>query len=293
MSTSSFSVNRETCSKCGACIEVCPASVIAKDESGIPFFREDYTEICIGCGQCMAVCRTKSVFADQKNYEEHFFGLSDSADLFSIFEHRRSVRRFRPKPVEKELLKKILYAISLAPHGDKEHHIEVTVINGREKILGILPSISEFYDKLGKMLRNPIGGFIIRRKVGKDMIKTLYNHLLPRIEKGIYRNITEEYDGITRGAHTLMVFHAPEDAPEHKEDAFIFVTYAALAAQSLGLGATIVGLIPPAINRDKNIKKLFNIPDNHEAVTSVILGYPKYKYHRGIKREIKAVHWID
>ena len=41
----------------------------------------------------------------------------------------------------------------------------------------------------------------------------------------------------------------------------ISVTYAMLAAHSFGLGATIIGLISPAINKVKEIKELFQIPE--------------------------------
>jgi nitroreductase len=242
----------------------------------------------------MAVCKTKSIFSNGMTYENDFFKFSDNKDFLSILEHRRSVRRFKPKPVSKEKIKKILYAISLAPHGDSHHHVEITIINDRNKIVEALPLMSHlFYYKIVKWLKNPILRYFIEKEQGRHTLNTLKNHLLPRIKTGIYRNISFDYDGITRGAHTLLIFHANKDAEEHKEDAMIFVTYAALAAEALGLGATIIGLIPPVINKEKKLKKLLNIPDNHEAVSSIIIGYPKYKYLRGIKRELKKINWIN
>lgn len=75
----------------------------------------------------------------------------------------------------------------------------------------------------------------------------------------------------------ILIFHANKDAEEHTNNALICVTYARLAAHSFGLGTTIIGLIPPAINRVKELKELFQIPEENEAVISLILGYPKYK----------------
>ena len=72
----------------------------------------------------------------------------------------------------------------------------------------------------------------------------------------------------------------------------ISVTYAMLAAHSFGLGATIIGLISPAINKVKELKELFKIPEENEAVISLILGYPKYKYKRIIKREKRDINWV-
>lgn len=288
-----FYVNSNTCSKCGICIEVCPALVIEKDHKGLVGFKSDFTHLCLGCGQCMAACSTRSVFAKGLTYENDFFEFSERSDFFSLVEHRRSVRRYKPISVSKDEINNILHAISQAPHGDSHHHVEVTVINSRDKIMEALPIMSKFYDKLEKWLHNPIMCNMIKFKKGKDTLNTLKHHLLPRIEKGIYRNISYEYDGITRGAHTLLLFHAHKDSEEHKEDSYIFVTYATLAAQALGLGSTINGLVPAALNKTKELKKIFNIPDDHEVVISLIMGYPKYKYKRGIKREIKKVNWLN
>jgi hypothetical protein len=65
-----------------------------------------------------------------------------------------------------------------------------------------------------------------------------------------------------------------------------------LASHSLGLGGSIMDIIPPAINKSPELRKMFTIPDDHDVITSIIIGYPKYKYRRGIKREQKEVSWI-
>jgi nitroreductase len=241
----------------------------------------------------MAVCKTKSIAANDLNYEIDFYEWEDKTDFFDLFERRRSVRHFKPKPVTKEEIDKILHILSTAPHGTSEPHVEITVINSRAKIMEALPYFSEFYHKLGKWLYNPFVRFMIKKQVGADGLKTLIQHVWPRIKLGIYNNGNEQYDGITRGAHTILLFHANKMAEEHKEDAYIYVSFAAMAAQALGLGSTIVGLIPPAINKSKKLKQLFNIPIENECVISLIVGYPKYKYLRGIKRQLKNVEFIS
>lgn len=288
-----FYINSETCSRCAICAEICPALIIDKDKSGKMIFKSDFTDICLKCGQCMAVCKTKSIFAHGMQYEKDFFEFTDTNDFFSLTEKRRSVRRFKPKPISNDEIDKILRTVSQAPHGDSHQHVEVTIVNNREKIIEALPLMSLFYSKLEKWLQNPFMCTIIKLRKGKATLNTLKNHLLPRIKKGIYKNHSYEYDGITRGAHTLLIFHAQKDSEEHKEDSFIFVTYATLAAQALGLGSTVNGLIPAAINKSLELRKMFNIPNNHDTVISLIIGYTKYKYLRAIKRELKSINWVN
>jgi len=284
-----FYINHETCSKCGICVEVCPALVLGKNEQKDVDFIEQNLDLCLQCGQCMAVCKTKSIHTNGMTYENDFFEFTEKEPFMSLVEQRRSVRHFKAKPLEQEVLDKLIYTISMTPHGDSHPHVEITVINNRNKIMEALPLFVSFYKKMGGWLHNPFMRYMIKKNAGDDVLKTLKYHILPRIEKGVYRDFNYEYDGITRGTHTLLLFHAPKDAEEHKEDAMIMVTYAMLAAQSLGLGATIIGLVPPALNKNKIIRRIFHIPDDHETVISLIVGYPKYKYLRGIKRNLKRV----
>lgn len=286
-----FFVNHSTCSKCSTCAEICPVLAIEKDSGNIKF-KSNFTHLCLACGHCMAVCPTKSIYSKNLDYERDFFEFSENNDFFSLIESRRSIRRFKQEPLKKEEIEKILYGISQAPHGDKDQHVEISVINSREKIMEALPLMCKFYDDMERWLANPIINIGLKLLVPKDQFNTLKNFILPHIKKGIYRNFSYEYDCITRGAHSLLIFHAPIGSEEHKDDSIIFVTYATLIAHSMGLGSTIIGLIPPAINKIDKLKEIFEIPKGNEAISSIIIGHPKYKFKRGIKKNLKNIKWI-
>ena len=51
-------------------------------------------------------------------------------------------------------------------------------------------------------------------------------------------------------------------------------------------------LIYPMIDNSKALRKLFSIPEENEVAGSMILGFPKYKYQRGIRRHLKNVTWL-
>jgi nitroreductase len=104
------------------------------------------------------------------------------------------------------------------------------------------------------------------------------------------KNGTE--DAITRNAQAMILFHADKQSDNFRSDIFIALGYALLKAHSLGIGATAIDLIPPAIEKTPYLKQLFQIPEENEVVASMILGYPKYKYKRAIKRQLKSIIWI-
>jgi hypothetical protein len=58
------------------------------------------------------------------------------------------------------------------------------------------------------------------------------------------------------------------------------------------LGAAAIGLIPAAVERNRDLRKLFQIPGENEVLASMIVGYPKLSFKRGIKRELARVSWI-
>mgnify|MGYP004705461175 CR=1 FL=1 len=53
-------VNKDTCTGCGACVEACPDKVLTlvdgKARAGSGIFMG-----CIACGHCVAVCPTESI----------------------------------------------------------------------------------------------------------------------------------------------------------------------------------------------------------------------------------------
>ena len=140
------------------------------------------------------------------------------------------------------------------------------------------------------MIENPFASFFVRAASRKEEFNTVKNHLYPIAKLGTYK--LENGDRITRGAPAMLLFHADQGAEAHSNNALIYATYAMLQAHALGLGTTMVEIVPAAINRNKELKGLFQIPKTHEVSMSLILGYPKYRYKRSIKRPAQKVHWI-
>jgi len=288
-------INHKTCKKCLLCISICPAKIIEEKADNTVDFIQKKIHTCLKCGQCMAICETQSILIDGCSYE-NIFNLNENVvdyeKFFDFLSHRRSVRNFKNKNIEKEKIEKIIETLSLTPFGAKKQSVELTIINNRDIIEKALPIISDFYNKMEKWLHNPFMKFMIKKNAGIEKYHTINEHLLPRIKLGHY-DIKKSGDNITRNAPALILFHGNKLAEEHTNDAYILLIYSMLAANSIGLGSTIIGLVPPAINKTNELKQLFEIPVENEVVASLILGYPKYSFKKGIKRPKTKVHWIE
>ena len=292
----SHKIDLSLCTGCELCILICPAAILAKNKEKEVFFQADKVEICIKCGHCMAMCETAAIAVEGLSYEENFRTLPQTNWNHTAFMDflltRRSVRIFKDKPVPVEVLQKIIDALATAPYGVKPDNVEITVVNDKKVIEKALPYMSKMYVQLTKILKVPFLSWILLRSMPKDVSNTLVNFIVPHINKGLYDSSTGT-DDITRNAPALILFHAPKGAEEHTADAHIYLTYSLLAAHSLGLGATAIGLIGPAINQSKPLRQLFRIPEGNEVVESMIAGYPKFPFKRAIIRPRTKVTFIS
>lgn len=290
------SINQETCKLCGLCAEVCPMKIMIKKGAGGISFRQDRLPLCMKCGQSMAICPTQSFIVKGLSYAKDFFEMSDpiAPDIvfFNLIATRRAIRNFKDRPVPKELLEKIVQAMTFAPPGFTPIKTEITVIQDTEIIRKALPYMIKVYDGLVKAMNNPIARLFIRQNVGSAKYKTIKNHVVPLMKSRLPELKLGVEDTITRYAPAMILFHADRNEENHETDIHIALTYGFLAAHVLGLGGSAMDLIPPAIQNNRELKRMFSIPEGNMVVGSMILGYPKYRYQRGIKRELKSVSWI-
>jgi len=270
--------------------------IMKKDSSNSISFRQDRLPLCMKCGQCMAVCPTKSISVEGLSYSRDFFEISETlaveTPFFDMIANRRAIRNFIDKPVPKELLEKVVQAISFAPPSFTPIKTEIVVVQEMEVIRKALPYMIKVYDDLVKAMKNPIARCFIRRKVGGAKFKTIENHVVPLMKSRLPELKMGVEDTITRYAPAMIVFHANKNAENYEADIYIALTYGFLAAHALRLGGSAMDLIPPAIQNSQELRKMLLIPDSNVVVASMILGYPKYRYQRGIKRELKSVTWI-
>jgi nitroreductase len=242
------------------------------------------------------MCPTQSIVAGGLSYSRDFFEIPEPVAADSVFLNmiatRRAIRNFKDKPVPREVLDKIVQAITFAPPGFTPIKTEIVVVQDTEVIRQALPYMIKVYDGLVTAMRNPIARFVIRRKVGAAKFKTIKNHVIPLMKSRLPELKRGVEDTITRYAPAMIIFHADKNAENYEADIYIALTYGFLAAHALGLGGSAMDLIPPAIQNNQELKRMFSIPDSNNVVASMILGYPKYRYQRGIKRELKSVSWI-
>lgn len=119
------------CKRCGLCAEVCPNKVICKKENKI-VYSEEKAHLCFKCGQCMSICPTASICVNDFSYEKDFFDLPETENseqgFLNLIETRRAVRNFKETPVPKDVLERLVKAMSFAPPGFPPLKVEIVVV---------------------------------------------------------------------------------------------------------------------------------------------------------------------
>ncbi|NPV89170.1 MAG: 4Fe-4S dicluster domain-containing protein [Firmicutes bacterium] len=292
----SHELDLNRCTRCGICAAVCPTEVIRQDEAKEVLILQERAATCFQCGHCMAVCPAQAILVEGLSYDHDLFGLAKDAldaDRFMDFIwSRRSVRVFKDKPVPREILERIVEAISFAPMGFPPHKTELTVVQDRSTVRQALTQLIDFYDQLDRWLDNPVSRSMLRLRAGAETFKTLKGHVQPLMKDRLPGLKSGERDTITRGAPAMILFHADRMAEHHLIDLPIAMTYGLLAAHAMGLGACANSLIPPAVNKNRALREVLKLPENQEVVCSILVGYPRYRWQRGIRRGLKNVNWV-
>ncbi len=276
-----WTIDPTLCKSDGLCVAVCPNRILQKDASGKVRFRPDRLDLCFHCGHCMAICTTQAIQVPNLSYEQDFFPLpqmaGNTADtFFDLIASRRAVRAFKDEPVPHALLEKVVQAIAFTPPSFPPSQVSLVVVQDPTLMRQALPQMIALYDRLVHAMHHPVARLVVRRQVDKAKFRLMEHHVVPLMERRLPDLKSGAEDTITRGAPAMILFHADRHAENYAVDIQIAMTFGMLAAHALGLGACIIELVPPAVDRSQDLREFFDIPPTDEVAGCLILGFPKY-----------------
>jgi nitroreductase/NAD-dependent dihydropyrimidine dehydrogenase PreA subunit len=269
-----FSINQETCNQDGICASVCPAVIIEFKEGQYPNPVVDADELCIRCGHCVAVCPTASLSHKDIPLEnctpiaKEFRITQEQAMQF--LRSRRSIRKYKDKPVDKTELKRLIDIARYAPSGHNLQPVEWLVLGDKAELKRLSGIVVEW---MHWMLTNM-----------PDVASSMHMDLtVDRYENG--------YDVILRDAPAVIVTHAHKDNRSAPAACTIALTYLELATTTMGMGACWAGYFNAAATTFPPMQESLALPNNHQAFGSMMLGYPKYRYQRMPSRNEPKIKW--
>ncbi len=291
-------IDKEPCKACGICGYVCPRHIpetVSQDGEKITIISPERLNLCMKCGDCVAVCSNNAIKVEGLKSEEFapFEELDiDDNQLLSLMKQRRSDRRYKNKPVPREIINRIIDAAHSSPTGTGRSTTGVIIIDNPETLATFSSHVYEMYERLEKNLKNPIARFFVKRNAGEKNFRTLKDFVMPGMHWYIRWYREGKSDEILRNCPALMLFHSPIYEPVGAENCLIAAFHAIMMAQVLKIGTCFSDLIPPACNRVPEIRKLLGLPDEREVSASITMGYPKYEFKKIPPRKLAEVRYL-
>ncbi|HXX54548.1 MAG TPA: nitroreductase family protein [Methanoregula sp.] len=258
--------DKEACTRCGICSDVCLTGVITQEEGELPGVGEERAGMCGGCGQCEAFCPTGAVTRDSVPAEKIAAGPVSPGQLGSHIKSRRSIRQYRTEPVPQETIREILDIARYAPSAMNTQPVGWLVLDG-DDVQTVARLTVDWMRGLepGHPLHGYREWFIQAWDNGKDIIC----HYAPH----------------------LLVAHVPAGNPMAANDAIIALTHVDIAAPAFGAGTCWAGIVASAARSYRPLQDFLSLPEGREAAYAMMLGYPKYKPHRIPARKPLQVTW--
>lgn len=261
--TKIFKVDGTRCVKCGACAESCPVKVIGFKPGSIPLPFPWAAKACINCGHCVAVCphgcmTHVNIPVEQCVPIRKELEIPHEA-LVQYFKSRRSIRVYRDEPVSRDVVKDLIELASYAPTGHNSQSVAWHIADGKAEIAGYRNGVIEWMKKSVEE-NTPMA-----QAIGM---------------KGILMGAEAGNDLILRNAPCVVIAHAHKDDRMAPMSAAIAMAHLELAARSFTLGACWAGYLDLGFKFHEPLRRTVPLPEGHVPLCSMMLGRPKYEYHR-------------
>ena len=271
-------IDESRCKKDGICISVCPGNFIQlRDGDGYPEMGPSGDEFCLICGHCVAACPNDALRHDLIPIEDcpsiKKELLINEQQAVQFLRSRRSIRVFQDKPVEREKVQRLIEIARYAPTGTNSQMVEWVVFNDKGKINNLAGLVAEWI---------------------RDIVDNNPENAPYPIER--LRLFLAAWDAgsdvILRNAPSLVIATASEEVGNGIVDPTIALSYLELAAPILGLGTCWAGLLRRGMLNSPSIRKVIGISDRYPHYYPMMLGYPKFKYHRLPERKPPKIAWM-
>jgi nitroreductase/NAD-dependent dihydropyrimidine dehydrogenase PreA subunit len=284
------SIDEASCNQCGLCANICPTETLAMEDGRVHVRKSRFE--CVACGHCMMTCPKGSISITGR-------GMVDgdliplplpercaSADaLEALMLSRRSIRRFTNQPVDSADLSRIVDMAATAPMGIPPWDVGCVIVSGRDKVRDLADRVVKGYEGFLRIFR-PWVLALLRPFSGRAKYEQFRNFIRPLAEEYV-EGWRTGHDRVFYDAPAVLIFHCSPYADVL--DAAIACTYAMLAAESLGLGTTMIGGAPPILQRDRQMSRQLGIPLGSKATMALIVGHPATHFRHAIRRRFSSV----
>jgi len=197
--------------------------------------------------------------------------------IISNIKQRRSIRKYKPDGISKDLIKEIIEAGKYAPSSHNSQPWRFIVITDKKKI-------KELSDQIKRWFR-------LRAQLG-EIVGLFNKKIKDEIGAAKQRVITEQdlffYDA------PLLILICAKPGRFAKVDCACAAQNMMLAARSLDIGSCWVGFADMVVNKDRRLMDDLGVPKDCKVMANLIFGYPIKFPDKAFerKKEADVIKWI-
>ena len=270
-----FTLDRDRCIRCGACVAACGRSVLADDGEGAPHVPPGNEAMCNFCGHCSAICPVDAVASPGYNGERamplDFCSPVDFASARRLILSCRSIRRYKEETVQEEEVLELLDVARRAPTASNLQLIRWMVMSGREKAERFTALTMDWFDT------------VVRHDPAMNSRYNV-NAMMARYREG--------YDVILRGAPNVVFALTDKSAVWGQTDAAIAMTYFCLAAHAKNIGSCWCGFGTMALRSFAPLREFLGLEQDDRVHAVAFFGRPDMAYHALPPRKPLRLTWI-
>jgi nitroreductase/NAD-dependent dihydropyrimidine dehydrogenase PreA subunit len=269
-----FHVDETKCRRDGICVAVCPVRILEYSEAEVPHPVEGAEELCIRCGHCVAACPYGACtlaampVASCPEVRPEWQLSPEQAEHF--LRSRRSIRVYRDREVDAGRIERLIRVARYAPSGHNGQPVRWLVISGKEPVRAIGAHVADWMRRI----------LVAKPEMGRQL-------RLDRVVAGWDAGA----DPICRHAPHLVVAHAAKADPAAPSACTLALAYLELAAPSFGLGACWAGYLHLAALHWPPLQAALALPAGEQFCGGMMLGEPRYRYHRLPQRPEPQITW--
>ncbi|NHJ48401.1 MAG: 4Fe-4S dicluster domain-containing protein [Asgard group archaeon] len=286
-------INRDLCTGCKTCIEICPRDCFELDVEKKSVF---HLKRCHDCGHCISYCPEAAIQHRDLPIEDYELiskyadnSIKNGEQMYYFLKSIRSTRKFLKKPVEDEILAKLADITRYSPTGHHSQNVELTLVSKPETIQELKDESAKSIISILKKIDNPF--FVFAAKlIGKGS--------LIRKAKGTRHRFVRHLDGfkegndyLFHGAPAIAVFHSNKNGYVPEDNCTLAASYLSVLANSYGLGVCYIGYLTYYSRYNSKIRDILKIPKENKIYQVLIFGYPKYKLKTFVSRKPSKIAW--
>ena len=183
---------------------------------------------------------------------------------------RRSIQRYKDKPVPKEIFEKALSISCCAPTGSNRQTVRWLVLDKQADVQKVAAHV---IDWMGYVAKNHPK---IAQMMNMETLVAQWN---------------EGKDRICRNAPQLVFAYASDAYGTGAADCHTTLAYLELALPRFDLGSCWAGYVNYAAGQWPPLAKELNFPEQHSCHGALMVGFPKFKYARAPQRNAPDIRY--